>query len=109
MATTRTVQEASDAPRMLGLALSALLGIGMTAIGLLSAGKAQALLTIVHLVIGPLALWLTWKAFRRSRAAWAFLVALQSVLTIYYVFGGPTFKKLLDVSLGVAMFPAVLY
>src|SRR5687767_9938480 len=105
MATTRTVQETSDAPRLLGLALSALLGIGMTVIGLLSAGKAQALLTVVHFAVGPLALWLTWKAYRRSRAAWSFLVALQGVLAIYYLFGAPTFTKLLGVSIAVAMLP----
>ena len=109
MATTRTVQETSDAPRVLGLALSALLGIGMTAIGLFSLGKAQALLTVVHFVVGPLALWLTWKAYRRSRAAWSFLVAIEGVLAIYYLFGAPTFTKLLGVGLAVAMLPAVLY
>jgi hypothetical protein len=109
MATTRTVQESSGTPRMLGLALSAVLALGMTAIGFVSAGKAQALLTVVHLAVGPLALWLTWKAYRRSRAGWAFLVSMQSVLTIYYLFGAPTFTKLLGVSIPVAMIPAALY
>ena len=108
MATTRTVQEASDTPRLLGVALSALLGLGMTAIGVLSAGKAQALLTVVHFVVGPMALWLTWKTYRRSRAAWSFLLAIQGVLAIYYLFGAPTFTKLLGVGLVVAMIPAAL-
>jgi hypothetical protein len=109
MATTRTAQEASDTPRQLGLALSALLGIAMTVIGVISLGKAQALLTIVHFSVGPLALWLTWKAYRRSRAAWSFLVSLQGVLAVYYLFGAPTFTKLLGVGIGVAMLPAAVY
>ena len=99
----------SETPRLLGLALSALLGIAMTAIGVLSFGKAQPLLTIVHFAVGPLALWLTWKAYRRSRVAWSFLVALQGVLAVYYLFGAPTFTKLLGVSIAVAMIPAALY
>lgn len=103
----------TDGARAIGLGLSALLGLLMTAIGVVSLGKAQVLLTLTHVLVGPLMLWLTWKARQPtsrggSRAAWSFLVAIQGVLTVYFLFGAPTFKKLLDASLGVAMFPALL-
>jgi cell shape-determining protein MreD len=107
--TTARPATASDMPRTIGLVLSVLLGLLMATIGVAGAGKTQILLTLVHFGVAALMLWLAWKAWNRSRAAWAFLISINAVLVVHFIFGAPTFVKVLGVSLPLAMFPAFLF
>jgi sugar phosphate permease len=63
----------------------------------------QITLSISLLVAGVLLPFLAWYSLQRSRAAWAFLIALCIVLGVMTLFGAPKVRSLVGINLGVAL------
>src|SRR5262249_13262206 len=90
----------SFSPRALGHGLAVLLGLvsilgGITA---LSHGL-PSVIAVVLLTSGVLTPFLAWKSWQRSRAAWAFLIAMVAVCGGVNFFGAPKLRGLLDIGL----------
>lgn len=101
---------ASTARRAVGHVLAAVLGVGNLVLGVLAFTHAQpGALTATLLVTGILVPALAHFSFRRSRAAWAFLVALCGVLAVVGLFGAPKVSRVLEVSLWTTMIFPGLY
>jgi hypothetical protein len=115
MTNQTTTGSAGQAPssgngaRLVGLGLSAALGVLLLVLGAYSVGDTQPLLTLALAAFGLANLLLAWGALRGSRASWAFLVAIGGALTIGYLFGAPTLHKLSGIALAVSMLPAALH
>jgi hypothetical protein len=115
MTNTTTTGSAGQAPssgtgaRLVGLGLSAALGVLLLVLGAYSVGDTQALLTFALFGFGLANLLLAWGAHRGSRASWAFLVAVGGALAIGYLFGAPTLHKQSGIALGLAMVPGALH
>lgn len=98
------------ARRLIGHVLAAVLGVvnlvfGLFAISHSQPGALSATLVVTGLVVPTLAHY----SYRRSRAAWAFLVALCGVLAVVGLFGAPKITKALDLSLWTTMILPGLY
>lgn len=101
---------ASLARRQVGHVLAALLGLSNLAFGVLAASHSQpGALTATLLITGVLVPTLAHFSYRRSRAAWAFLVALCGVFAVVGLFGAPKIRGVLDVSLWTTMIFPGLY
>jgi len=101
---------ASRARRPIGHVLAALLGVVNLVLGVLAFTHAQpAALTATLLVTGIVVPTLAHFSFRRSRAAWAFLVALCGVLAVVGLFGAPKVSRVMEVSLWTTMIFPGLY
>lgn len=88
------------APALVGHAIPSLLGV----VHLIGAGYAflrgaPAVVGVVLLVSGLLMPALAWSSARKSRAAWAFLVALCGVFAVVELFASPKIRGALDVGL----------
>jgi hypothetical protein len=98
------------ARRVIGHALAALLGATNLGFGILAFTHNQpAALTATLVVTGLVVPALAHFSYRRSRAAWAFLVALCGVLAVVGLFGAPKIRGALDVSLWTTMIFPGLY
>jgi hypothetical protein len=95
--------------KLVGIGLSAALGVLLLALGFFSIGDTQVLLTLSLFGFGLANLLLGWGAHKGSRASWAFLVAVGGSLAIGYLFGAPTLHKQSGIALGIAMIPAALH
>src|SRR3954469_6985409 len=101
---------ASRARRTVGHVLAAVLGVANLVLGVLAFSHAQpGALTATLLVTGIVVPTLAHFSFRRSRAAWAFLVALCGVLAVVGLFGAPKVSRALEVSLWTTMIFPGLY
>jgi len=101
---------ASLARRWIGHVLAAVLGVVNLVFGCFAFLHSQpGALTATLLVTGLVVPALAHFSFRRSRAAWAFLVALCGVLAVVGLFGAPKISKALDVSLWTTMIFPGLY
>lgn len=101
---------ASLARRWIGHVLAAVLGAVNLVFGLFAITHSQpGALTATLLVTGFVVPTLAHFSYRRSRAAWAFLVALCGVLAVVGLFGAPKISKVLDVSLWTTMIFPGLY
>ncbi|HEX3764288.1 MAG TPA: hypothetical protein VHW23_36590 [Kofleriaceae bacterium] len=101
---------ASLARRVVGHALAALLGLANLVFGALAASHGQpGALTSTLLITGVVVPALAVQSYRRSRAAWAFLVALCGVFAVVGLFGAPKVRGVLDVSLWTTMIFPGLY
>jgi hypothetical protein len=90
--------------------LAGLLGLGNLAIGILSLfGNAPGALMAFLLVAGVVTPTLAWFSYRRSRAAWSFLVAMCGVFAVIYTFGAPKIAHTLSLGLGTALIAPALY
>src|SRR5947207_1002829 len=88
---------ASLARRGTGHLLAAVLGVGNLVFGVLAITHGQpGALTATLLVSGCVVPALAYLSYRRSRAAWAFLVALCGVLAVVGLFGAPKISRVLD-------------
>jgi hypothetical protein len=101
---------ASLARRGIGHLLAAALGVvnlvfGGVAFLYHQPGALTATLLVTGLVVPTLAL----LSYRRTRAAWAFLVALCGVLAVVGLFGAPKISRGLEVSLWTTMIFPGLY
>lgn len=101
---------ASRARRGTGHLLAGALGIVNLVFGFLSLthGQPGALIATL-LVSGVVVPVLAYHSYRRSRAAWAFLVALCGVFAIVGLFGAPRISRILDASLWTMMIFPGLY
>ena len=99
-----------DAASMTGHGLAALLGAGTFVAGIAAMAKdlpgiMSYTLLIFGLVLPPLA-YLSW---RRSRAAWSFVMSICGVFAVVTLFGAPKIDTLLWVGLGTALLLPLLY
>jgi len=110
MATAPAKPAPSGPEHTIGHILSVLLGFASLVGGV--AGLASSLPTVVGVTLvlsGGLLIVLTVYSMKHSRAAWAFLIAMLSVLATVTFFGAPKIHRVLDVGLGVALLiPAVM-
>jgi hypothetical protein len=91
-------------PRIVGHALPVLLGAVNLVAGIAAfAHELSGALTATLLVSGVLMPLLAWHSYRRSRAAWAFLVAMCAVFAVVELFGAPKVRGALDISLWITM------
>lgn len=109
-AVTAVALVASLARRGVGHLLAAVLGVvnlvfGAVAFHYGQPGALTATLLVTGLVVPTLAVF----SYRRSRAAWAFLVALCGVLAVVGLFGAPKISRVLDYSLWTTMIFPGLY
>lgn len=73
------------------------------------ASTKPPVLGITWLLAGVLMLVLAWQSYRhRSRAAWAFLIALCCALGFAEIFGAPKVARELDISLWTALIAPAL-
>jgi hypothetical protein len=101
---------ASLSRRWIGHVLAAVLGAVNLVFGLFAISHGQpGALSATLLVSGLVVPTLAHLSFRRSRAAWAFLVALCGVFAVVGLFGAPKISKALDVSLWTTMILPGLY
>ncbi|HEX8111035.1 MAG TPA: hypothetical protein VF516_25065 [Kofleriaceae bacterium] len=90
--------------------LAALLGVANLVFGFFAfTHHLPGALTATLLVSGLLVPTLAHFSYRRSRAAWAFLVALCGVFAVVSLFGAPKISHALDVRLGMTMILPALY
>ena len=95
---------ASVSHRKVGHGLAALLGVFNLVAGIfaLRAGLSNALVATL-LIAGVLMQVLAVFSYRRSRPAWAFLVAMCGTFAVVSLFGAPKFRNAIDVSLWTTM------
>jgi hypothetical protein len=100
---------AEMAPREVGHALAALLGMASVAASISAFDKGlPPVMSVTLFLAGALMLALAWGSWQRSRAAWAFLIALVAVLGGVGLFGAPKIRGVLGVGLWTAMIiPAI--
>lgn len=92
------------APRYVGHGLATLLGLCSLAAAIGAFSKELPMvMPVTLLVVGVLSPTLAFFSWRRSRAAWAFLIALVAVFGGVDLFGAPKVRALLGVGLWTAM------
>lgn len=91
-------------PRVVGHGLPVLLALGHL-VGAVAAftHSAPPVVGMTLLVTGVLMPVLAWHSIRRSRSAWAFLVAICGVFAIVELFGAPKVRGALDIGLWLTM------
>ncbi len=91
-------------PRVLGHLIPVLLGaVDLVASGFAFAHELPGVLGMTLLVCGVVMPVLAWHSYRRSRAAWAFLVAICGVFAVVLLFGAPKVRGALDIGLWTTM------
>jgi hypothetical protein len=91
---------AIDRQTIVGHVLPVLLGIGSFGAGCVSLYRGMpAALSAALIVVGGLLPFLAYRSWNRSRAAWAFLIAICSVYAVVLFFGAPTVHRLLGLGL----------
>jgi hypothetical protein len=86
--------------RILGHVLPVVLGVGSFGAGCVSFSRGMpGALSAALLVVGGLLPFLAYRSWNRSRAAWAFLIAICSVYAVVLFFGAPTVHRLLGLGL----------
>lgn len=90
--------------RVVGHLLAGVLGVGLLAGGIAALVHGLSGALIATLLVGGLVTpALAWFSYQRSRAAWAFLVAICGVLAVVGLFGAPKIRGVFDVSLWTTM------
>jgi hypothetical protein len=98
------------ARRGIGHLLAAVLGVTNLVFGIVAFTHNQpGALTATLLMSGLVVPTLAYFSSRRSRAAWAFLVAMCGVFAVVGLFGAPKVSRVLDVSLWTTMIFPGLY
>lgn len=98
-------------PGGVGSVIGIVFGIGIFALGLLGAMKAEPLpvpLILALCVGGALQTVLCWQTIRRSRTAWSFAVSLSGTTSLVCIFGSPKISSEMGASLTVGLIPALL-
>jgi hypothetical protein len=101
---------ASIWPRTIGFVIPTVLGTGHLVASVWSFARAQpSVLGMTLLVSGLLMDTLAaYSYYRRSRAAWAFLIAMCGVFAVVELFGAPKIRAGLDIGLWTTMiFPGL--
>lgn len=101
---------AGTAPRLVGHALGAAAGaLSLVAAFSVLSSDLPATLGVTLLFLGLLFPLTAHASWRGSRAAWAILVALTSVLALITMFGAPKLGRMFEISMWNAMIlPGVL-
>ena len=100
---------ASRMPREVGHGIAALLGFAALAASYGAFEKGlPSVMGVTLLVVGLLMPTLAYLSWNKSRAAWAFLLALIAVFAGVTLFGAPKVRGMLGIGLWTAMiFPAL--
>ena len=61
------------------------------------------------IVIGGLEMGLSYYVLEASRASWAFLTSLNGTLFVVGLFGSPKIRDALDVHMGLALLPCLVF
>lgn len=95
---------AAFAPKQVGHGLAAALGLLSLYAATASFGAGmQGALGVGLAVLGVAFPLLAWFSYRGSRPAWAFLIALTSVMALMLLFGAPKVRNIVGVGLWTAM------
>ena len=104
------MQSSNSGARAVGHSLAFLVGVASLIGGI--AGLASRLpktMGATLLVLGLLLPLLAWFSLQKSRAAWAFAVAVLAVFAVVTFFGAPKIAHVLGVPLGLAaVIPVVM-
>jgi integral membrane sensor domain MASE1 len=95
----------------LGASIGIALGLGLFALGASSMFREVPLpppLVIALCVVGALEAVVSWYTIRRVRVAWAFATAIGSTAAVVFLFSAPKIRDGLEVSLTVALMPALV-
>jgi hypothetical protein len=94
---------AARAPRVIGHGYAGMLGLA-SLVGGVQALRADLppVMGVTLLVLGVLQPTLAWLSWQRSRASWAFLIAIVAVFGVVTLFGAPKIRSLLDINLWYA-------
>ena len=99
-----SAMDTSDGARYVGHGLAVLLGLAALIAGVEAFSHDMPnTMGATLLVVGTLMPVLAWYTWRRSRAAWSYLIALLAVLAAVFFFGAPKVRTVLGVSLWVAL------
>ena len=95
---------AALAPRLIGHALAACVGIASFVGGIAAlSGNMPPVLGLTMLFVGVLIVPLIVKSLNGSRAAWAFLIALVAVFATTTFFGSPKIRTILGIKIWYAL------
>ena len=95
----------------MGAAIGIALGLGLLALGVSSLFREVPLpppLVVALCVIGVLEAAVSWYTIKRVRIAWAFSTAIGATAAVVFLFSAPKIRDGLEVSLGVALLPALI-
>ncbi len=95
---------AGFAPRFVGHLIGFKAGIASLAAGFAALGSTIPGVVAATLIITGVVLpVLTWRSWKHSRAAWAFLIAILAVLATVTFFGAPKLRHVLGIGLWYAL------
>jgi hypothetical protein len=95
---------ASFAPSVIGHGIAGAAGLGSLIGGALAISRGlPPVLGVTMIVLGGLFPVLVWRSLARSRAGWAFLIALCAVYALVLLFGAPKVRGLLGIGLWHAL------
>ena len=98
-------------PGWMGAAIGIALGLGLLALSASSLFREVPLptpLVVALCVIGTLEAILGLYTIKRVRIAWAFSTAIGATAAVVFLFSAPKIRDGLEVSLGVALLPALV-
>ena len=95
---------ASLRPLYVGHVLAGLFALGAIVGGVAALSKEMMPVLPASLMVGGVVMAvLVWKSLMKSRAAWAFLIAMTSTLAAVMLFGSTKLRGALDVQLYIAL------
>lgn len=95
---------AAFAPRFIGHALGFVAGLGAFVAGIAAMFTTiPPVVAVALLASGCVLPVLSWKSLNHSRSAWAFLIAVLSVLATVTFFGAPKVRNVLGIGLWYAL------
>jgi hypothetical protein len=108
-ATAPTTKPQANEVRLIAHLLTALVGLMLIAGGIAATfSEAPRVLPVALLAFGIAGVALPHYAWRGSRPAWAFAVALDGVLMPCLLFGSPKIARLFDINLAIAGLPVII-
>jgi hypothetical protein len=108
---TRTTLDAT-APGRIGAYLAALAGVALGLLGgyLLATGSdLPGALSVSLVLIGVAQVVCALHAIRRVRVAWSFGLSINGTAFVIFLFGAPKLRDAAEVSIALALVPAVLF
>lgn len=103
---------AASSPARFGAYLGALCGVALAGLGgyLLATGSdLPGALQVSLVLIGVIQVVCGWQAIKRSRAAWAFALSINGTAFIVFLFGAPKLRDAAEISIGLALLPAIIF
>lgn len=101
----------TESPSFWACCLGLLLGLGLVGGGLYLFAKAgtPAPLNTAVVLLGLTELATAYFALHHNRVAWAFALSINGTVATVLVFSAPRIRDWAEISIGVAMVPAVIF